>query len=479
MSLLSFQRTPSAAALHRGGAALLWVGFGAGLSLLFALVWGAPALLPALPALLLAGVGMVYLLRRPLLLLSLTLLASVLILEHEPGVQVTEVVYGLYCVLFLAGWFLNETVRRGGAAFASPESRALLYLLLLVVLLLPLSFLLGGTVHTVSRELIALVMLGFFFPIREACVRYPNGVRALLLVALAISVFVVFRNLVMYQTLLNSAEGLWEMVQGRIVANDHILAASSLFTFVFLLYAATPRQVLGYLVLFALCFSGLLLTQGRAFWLAFAFGVFFLFAMVEGRRKVRILLFGGSAAVLVLGVGMVFFGGLLGPILEGLFERLLSVRGSLTKDPSLLSRFYEGRGAMTRVVQNPILGHGLGVPFSYYDILSRTTVTSTFTHNGYLSLWYRFGIVGTGLVLYWWGRSIWLGLTTYRARTAPLALRLAGLGAAASLVAFVLSAMTSNPFWHKDYLFGFAYIAALACGVHARAQALPSPHAPA
>jgi O-antigen ligase len=473
MSLFSLQQTPSEAALRRGGAALLWAGLAAGLGLLFALLWWAPGLLPVLPALLVGGAGVVYLLGRPLQHLCLTLLASALILEHEPGVQPTEVLYGLYCVFFLAAWGFDAAVLRRARPFASRESRALLWFLLLVGALLPLSFFFGGTARTVGRELIALVMLGFFFPIREACVRYRHGARALLLVALALSVFVVFRNLVMYQTLLSSAAGLWEMVQGRIVANDHVLAASSLFTFVFLLHAASVRQVAGYLLAFVLCFSGLLLTQGRAFWLAFAFGVFFLFVVVERRRRGHVLLFGGAAAVVVLAVGLAFFGDFVTLLLGGLLERLLSVRGSLTEDPSLLSRFYESRGAMGRVVENPVLGHGLGVPFSYYDILSRTTVTATFTHNGYLSLWYRFGVAGVALVLYWWGRSIRCGLRAYRLRAAPRVLRLAGLGAAASLVAFVLSAMTSNPFWHKDYLFGFAYITGLACGVYARAAGPP------
>jgi O-antigen ligase len=479
MSLLSPSWTPSLTALRRGGAALLWAGFGVGLSLLFALLWWAPELLPVLPALLIAGVGVVYLWRRPFLHLCLTLLGSVLVLEHKPEIQIQEVLYGLYCAFFLAAWFFDELVLRRTPLFAPLESRVLLYFLLLVVALIPVSLLAGATPYTVARELHALLMLGFFFPIREACVRYRNGARALLLIALALSLFVVFRNLVLYQSALYNSDQLIGVIQGRVIANDHVLAASSLFTFAFLLYATSIRQALGYLVCFLLCFSGLLLTLGRAFWLSFALGVLFLFVVVDWRHKMRLVLFGSSAAVPLIAVGLFFFGDYVSLFLEGLLERLTSVKGSLSKDISLIGRFIESRAALERIEQNPILGHGVGVPFEYHSISTRTTLSSTFIHNGYLYLWYAFGVPGGVLVLFWWWRSFWCGLTSYRVREAPPVLRLAGLAAAATLVAFTLSAMTSNPFWHKDYLLGLAYVMGLACGARARVTASPPASAPA
>ena len=219
-----------------------------------------------------------------------------------------------------------------------------------------------------------------------------------------------------------------------------------------------------------MCFGGLLLTQSRGFWLAFAFGAAFLFAVVDRRRKGRLLALGAGAAVAVVAVGAAVSSDFVRLLAETLSDRLLSVRGSLSRDASLVGRLYEARGVLAGIAENPVLGHGLGVPFTFVDVLSRTTGTSTFTHNGYLSLWYRFGVVGTALVVYWWGRSVACGLRAYADRAAPDALRLAGLGAAAALVAFTLSALSSNPFWHKDSLFGFAYLSALACGARARVE---------
>ena len=252
-----------------------------------------------------------------------------------------------------------------------------------------------------------------------------------------------------------------------------ILAASSIFTFVFLLYATSLRQALSYLICFLLCFSGLLLTLGRAFWLSFAVALVFLFFVVGRRHKVRMVLYGSSAALPLLAIGLYFFGHFVALFLQGLLERLTSVQGSLTQDISLLGRITEAEGALVRIKQNPVLGHGVGVPFAYRSLLTRTTETTTFIHNGYLYLWYAFGLPGAGFVLLWWSRSVWSGMKSFRMREAPAMLRLAGLAAAATLVAFTLSAMTSNPFWHKDYLLGLAYIMGLACGIHARLRTPP------
>ena len=473
MNILSSGWTPSTAALQRGGTALLWAGLGAGLSLLFLLLWRSPDFLPLLPIVLAGAIGIPYLVRRPFLHLRVTLLASVLVLEHKPEIQIEEVLYGLYCVFFLSLWFFDELVRKRNRLFAPLESRLLLYFLVYVTALIPLSLVLGGTPYTIAREFHALVMLLFFFPIREACVRYPRGTRSLLRVGLALSVFVVLRNLIQYQSVLNNADQLMGVIQGRVIANDHVLAASSIFTFVFLLYANSLRQAGAYLLFFLLCFSGLLLTLGRAFWLSFALAVFFLFVTVGRRHKVRIVVFGSSAALPLLAIGLYFFGDFVTLFLQGLLERLTSVSGSMTRDISLIGRITEAQGALARIAQNPILGHGVGVPFEYRNIIARTTVSTTFIHNGTLYLWYAFGVPGAALMIIWWARSFWCGLRSYRMVDAPQTLRLAGLASAATLVAFTLSAQTSNPFWHKDYLLGLAYVMAIGCGVYARIRARP------
>lgn len=474
MTVFSPDWTPSPLALRRAGAVVLWVGLGIGLLGVLGAVWLAPDWSPLLP---LAAVGVVtvgVLLRHPDLHLFAVLLASVAVLEHQPGVQPQEVVYGLYVIFFLAIWVVTDLHGRR-TLLASREARLMAGFLILAVALVPMAFLQGGLPHTVVREMTSLTMLGFFFPIRDLCVRRPEAVRTLVGIGLVLSVFVVVRNLLMYQAALGSAERLGELIGRRIIANDHVLAAGTIVGFVFLLHARRLSGAAIATAVFMLNLSGLVLTLSRGFWLATVWGMLFVFVTVSRAHKARMAVVILLASVPVLAIGLLFFGNIMSLFFEGLLERLTSVDGSLTRDVSMLGRVYEARAAFGHIVENPLLGHGAGVPFTFSTILTRTETTTTFIHNGYVYLWYVFGVVGVVLMLALWWRAIWSGWSAYRVSTAPWVVRLAGLGAAASLFAFTLSAMTSNPFFHKDYLLGLAFHMALAYGVRAQVAATHRP----
>jgi O-antigen ligase len=471
VSALSPAWVPSPEGLRRGGTVVLWAGLLCSIAVVLGLAWAAPEVLPFVPVLALGASAVAFLLRRPELHLYAVLLCSAAVLEHQPGVQVTEVVYGVYAMFFLATWFALDIAGRK-SLWSSTETKLLLLFGLYVVALIPVAFLHGGTSHTVVRELTSLTMLAFLFPIRDVCSRSERGVRVLLLIGAGLSMFVVVRNLVVYRTALNDADRLSEMIGGRVIANDHVMAAAGLASLVFLLHAKRPLHVAGLAAVFMLSVGGLLLTLSRGFWLAFVWGLLFIVVTVDRQHKARLVVYGALAALTVVSVGVLFFGNLVSLFLDGLVERLFSVSDSLTKDVSMLGRVYEARGAFREIAENPVLGHGAGVPFTFSSILTRTESTTVFIHNGYIYLWYAFGLLGTALMLALGGRAIWAGLQTYRAEGAPRVLRLTGLGAAASLFAFTLSALTSNPFYHKDYLLGLAFLMGLAYGVRAHQVSL-------
>jgi O-antigen ligase len=472
VSGLSSEWAPSPEGLRRGGTAVLWMGLLCSIAVVLGLVWAAPDVLP-LVLVVTVGVGVVaFLLRRPDLHLYTVLLCSAVVLHHKPGVQLTEVIYGLYAMFFLATWFARDLAGRR-SLLASTETKTLLLFGLYVAALIPVAFMQGGTAHTVVREITSLTMLAFLFPIREVCERSERGVRVVVTIGLLLSLFVVVRNMFMYQSALNDAAQLSEMIVGRVIANDHVLAASALASFVFLLHTSRPWAVARTAVVFMLMVGGLLLTMSRGFWLAFIWGMLFIVVTVDRQRKARIVVYGTIAVLLLVAIGVLFFGSFVTLYFENLVDRLFSVGDSLTRDVSMLGRVYEAEAALGHIAENPVVGHGAGVPFTFTTILSRTETTVTFIHNGYVYLWYAFGLVGSGLMLALWGRAIWAGLQAYRADGAPELVRLAGLASAASLFAFTLSAMTSNPFWHKDYLLGLALLMGLAYGTRARAESPP------
>jgi O-antigen ligase len=475
MTVFSPSWTPEAGTLRRAGVAALWGGLVIAVAVILGVLWVAPDVLPLVPILLVGGAVVVGLARRPLAHLCAVLLASAMVLEHEPGVQIEEVLWGLYAMAYLAAWAIADLYERR-TLLEPGGGRLLLGFLLVAFALVPVAFLHGGTPHTVVREMTSLVMVAFFFPVRDAVRRHPNGLRALLGVVLALTVFVVGRNVMTYLDVLNNAERLADMVAGRVVANEHILAAGSLFGGVFLLYARTLPQAGSAAVVFLLSFGALLLSLSRGFWLAFVWGVLLILWAVDGRRRIRIVVMGVLAALAIVAVAFIFFGNFAEAYVAGLMDRLGSVQGSTKRDISMLGRIYEGRAALGHIALNPIIGHGVGVPFTFSTILTRTEITTTFVHNGYIYLWYAFGLPGSVLILLFWWRGIAAGLHVFKRTDAPRLARLTALAVAASLFCYTLSAMTSNPFWHKDYLLGFGFLAGLAYGLRSTFET-PAPAA--
>lgn len=467
MSPLSTAWAPSPDALRRGGTVVLWMGLLVSIALVLALAWLAPDLLPYGLALTVAVSVVAGLLWQPELHLYAVLLGSATVLQHEPGVQTSEVIYGIYAVFYLVTWAIHQRFVLGHRLLDSAEAWMLALFLMLVVVLIPVSFMYGGTPHTVVRELTSLAFIAFFFPVREACRRSPHGTRVIIGIAMALTLFVVARNVVTYREVLGSAKRIADMLAGRVVANEHMLAAGSLFGVVFLLYATSVREALLAAAVFMASFGGLLLSMSRGFWVSFVWGVCLLFWVVDRKQRVRIASLGALAAVAITAIAVIFFGDLAEAYIAHLLDRIGSVQGSATRDVSILGRIYEGRAALSHIAENPVLGHGAGVPFSFTTILSRKETTTTFVHNGYVYLWYAFGIPGSLLILTFWWRAIGAGLSVFRRADAPRLARLGGLGAAASLFCYTLSAMTSNPFWHKDYLLGFGLLAGIAYGVKA------------
>ena len=441
---------------------------GIGLLLTLWLAWRMPDLLPLLPAALVGGVAAWHLFRRPLLNLCVILAGFVLIAHHEEGFQLTEVLYGLYTLGFLAHWFVTRFLLYRDAVLDAPGARALLVFLVGMTLSFGLTVLFGGNLRGALSEWIALSLIGLYFPVREACVRYENGVRSILWALLWIGLFITVRNFFTYQELLTSATQAWQVAKGRIATNDGLLMTASLFSLVLVLFVRRARVPL--VGLFLIFFGSLILTQSRGYWISFLLGAFVLFLMVDRQHRLRLTLFTLAGVAGFVGIGLLFFGDYVVLIFGGILDRFSSLQSASTADISLVNRFYETRTVWALIVQNPVLGYGMSVSYDFFDLTRQTTDTDAFIHNGYLSLWYRFGLWGLILLVFFWLRSAWDGLRAFRVREAATLTRLGGIMAGITLIAFTLSAVTSSPFYQNDTTFMFGVLTGLAAGAWERAR---------
>lgn len=462
------------------GRTLLAFGLALGLGATLYTAWIAPEFIALVPLVIVALGAAVLLFQYPLANLAVVLAGFVLITDHDPGIQAKEVLYGTYFLAYLTHWFFTRFILSRERHVRMLEEKALLAFLVWITASWGLTLLFDGNLTWAFSEWLALVMTAMYFPVKEAFVRYRHGPIVILGALLWIGFFVATRNLIQYQTqialVVASAGSKGSM---RVMTNDNLLMIASVIGFTLLIFSRSVKTGLASLAYLLLVLAGLILTLSRTYWITFVVGAFVLFLLADSQHRRRIFALGAIGACGLVVVGAVFFGDVLMVIFSGLVDRLSTLSGSATRDISLLSRVYESRAVFERILSNPVLGYGPGVPFHFYDVLKQVTLEPTFIHNGYLSLWYRFGLIGLLLVLFVWSAAVGRGVRAFRVRTAPLLPRLCAVGAVCVLSATTLSALTSNPFHLDDSTFLFGLLTGMAGGawervhLHALEEAAP------
>lgn len=431
----------------------------------------APDLIPFLPIALVGGIGLWTLFHFPLVNLAVVMASFVLIADFEEGIQASEVLYGLYYLGFLGHWFLTRLVLGGANVMKRREDQLLLVFLVLMTLSAPLTLLFGGSMKGVLGEWLSFAMLGFYFPVREAIERHRHGLKVVVGAVLFVGLFIFMRNLLNFQEIVLNASQAWQVAKGRAVTNESLLLVPAFFTLVLFLFSETLRDRTVWAGAFIMFLSGLILTQSRGYWVAFAFGAIVLFMMVPGKYRSRMVLSGVLAAGGAFAIGYILFADVLILILTGLLDRLTSIGSATSKDISLINRVLESSAALTHVAWNPILGHGMGTPFRFYDITWEYSMNRAFIHNGYVSLVFKFGIWGTALLLGFFGLVAKRSWGIARDASSQTLVRICALAVIGCLASFLVSSNTSNPFYMNDSMFILSVLCGIAAGCVSRAQA--------
>lgn len=139
----------------------------------------------------------------------------------------------------------------------------------------------------------------------------------------------------------------------------------------------------------------LLLTFERTFWVVTVLGVAVVILRANWARRARAVLW--TATIVIIGLAAL---STLSPrILETAGARLLSI-GQYSTDKSLRYRSVESEHVRREIDEAPIVGSGLGASIWWGRPWDRVPPsTQTYSHNGYLRLVWRLGIMGTGLLL--------------------------------------------------------------------------------
>ncbi|MGA1495024.1 MAG: O-antigen ligase family protein [Rhodothermales bacterium] len=461
---------PSDRWLGNWGAFLLWGGFGFVFLILLFITWAAPDVLPFLPLVFLGGAGLVVLFHYPLLNLAVVMSSFVLIVGFSAGLGAGEALYGLYYLSFLAHWFFTRAILDGQTICRRREERVLLLFLILVTATIPVSFLFDAIPSFVMGEWLSLTMLGFYWPVREAIEKHPKGLKVVLGSIIFVGLYVLARNLLEYRSDLANAEAVWQIATSRAIANESLLMVPALFSIALFLRTPSWRGRAFFLATVLGLFAGLILTQSRAYWVAFFFGAGITFLFVPVKDKGRMLTVGVLSAAGVFTLAYVVLGEYLLLVLTGLLDRFLTLESAVSKDISLINRFIEAQAVWEHIRVNPILGYGMGVPYRFFNITYLYSESKTFVHNGYVALWFKFGIWGLGMMLFLMVRFWMLSFGTWwKKRAAPLP-AIISLAVTGALSALAVTATTANPFYQNDLMFMYAVLWGIAGGVRARGE---------
>jgi O-antigen ligase len=311
-------------------------------------------------------------------------------------------------------------------------------------------------------------MLGFYFPIKWFVSERENGIKILFIVLIWTGLIITIRNVLQLQELLSQATMAWQVTRkGRVATNEILIVLPAFTALVWALHSRlSPGKLLRY-VAFLFFVLGIVLTQSRGYWVSFSFGMLIVFLVLAHRARVELVLVGVVGLSAAIGLVFTLFGDTAVLLVAGLLNRIISLATATTSDPSLLNRFLENRALMAKISDNPIMGYGMGVSYSFHDLTVGGTKARAFIHNGYLGLWYRFGIVGLITVMTLWLGSIRNAISIAR-RSSDAWSRYGAMVTAAGLSSILVSGMTSTPFYQNDLMLMFALMTGMTAGIAKR-----------
>ncbi len=461
--------SPQTADLERWGMGLLWAGLLGGVAGALTLAWLAPALTLFVPLAIVGAVVVVVLFRFPALNLGVVLVGYVVLITTSPGIQVTEAIYGLYYLAYLAHWYGVRLLLHREQLIRSRVDWAAAFLIVFGLFGgAALGLAMGARPEDWVGEVLTFLMVLFYFPIKDACSRYRYAPDLVFASMLWYGVFVAFRNALGFREALESAARLIEISGARAALNEVHLLVGVLSMLIFLVTAYRWRTRVLLLFPFLFFVAALLMTKARGFWVDALFGILILFFLLSTRERGRLLIFSIGGLVLFAFLVTVVFSGIGRLLVQGVLDRFSTLETAAVADISLVNRFNETASVWEKIRVNPILGYGLGASHTYYDWVYRATLTRPFVHNGFVALWFKFGVWGLLVTVTLWVGAIWAGIKAYRSVWAPLRYRAYALSAAVSLIAILPSTNTSSPFFLDDSLLSFVMLTALCTGLYER-----------
>jgi hypothetical protein len=169
------------------------------------------------------------------------------------------------------------------------------------------------------------------------------------------------------------------------------------------------------------------------------------------RKKGIKLLFGIGLAFLIVVGALYLSQPFVRLVIDYFFLHVLS-SSKLSSDASLIGRYVEWRHIWQAIERSPVIGYGVGGTYHTYNWFGGFSLDMSYTHNGYLGILHKGGIIGFLMLALAYGGFIRKGIMLLRKKLLTgleRAIVRAGLSA---LILLVFATNTFNMFAHRDVL---------------------------
>jgi O-antigen ligase len=403
-----------------------------------------------IPIAIIVLVGGIISFRSPIVALCVIILFHIIILEPTEGISIGEIVFGIYFFGYLTFWFFNKIfIQHEKILQTIPDVFLISYVAMCFVSIV-MALVLNTSILKWFREFLTIASLLLYFPAREA-LKSERNVKIAGAAFIGLVLVFALKNIWQYRTASLAASYLWEVLGSRKPHNAHLFFGGSVVMAGLFIHARSLKLRLLFGSVMSIVLVGLIVSFTRGFWIATLIGLGFLFLFLDADKRKSFLLFSTAGTASAVVVVSVFFPHVSSFLLQTIIHRFTS-SGSAFEDMSVIERVVESRAAIHEIMQSPLVGHGFGSTFSFYNILDKSTVTTWYIHNAYLFLLYKVGVIGAFLFLGFYAGVISEGLSAAKKLKNGVFDREINITVVAVFIGMLAVALTSNMFIEKESL---------------------------
>jgi O-antigen ligase len=379
--------------------------------------------------------------------LALIILFPLRVLRGTTEISLEELAYAGLFFSTMAGWFLRHAPTEAGRRILrSPLGRSILLFIAVCFLSLITNILFEGSPLWWFRDFVRFSYLLLFFPVAGTALT-KRGVGILvasLLIVIAVHGVLTIRS---YGAAIASTTAMWQLRYQRVALHEVFSMATLVAAFAIFLRAKSKLVLAFVVVLSLVSVTSLVVSLTRGYWLATALALGITVWVLKGRPS-RVLGFALVVLVLVGVGGYLVFSARFAGVVASTVERFHSISAPL-RALSIQERMAETRAVMKNIAASPIVGRGLGAYVSYMSPIAHRVISRTYSHNAYLFIWFKLGIVGLAAFLVFYLRGIRRVWRSMLESTGPYTKAIMAAGFAL-LVSFLPLSVTSPQYYGKS-----------------------------